>query len=141
LIQNAQGKPVAMQYIAPSLTTFTDINPSFRSYVFDNKTLELQDYIQYRLNLTHTIATDRAEWNVAYTARDEYRLASMSPASWAALIERMRHNTTLRQTFETNFHTGRPYTTSSSLWHKRLCHLRGTTPSDVEKCVQKQQQR
>jgi sphingomyelin phosphodiesterase len=46
LLSNAQQVPFGMAYIAPSLTTFVHINPSYRIYEMDAKTFEVLDYIQ-----------------------------------------------------------------------------------------------
>ena len=55
---------------APSLTSYSYKNPSFRVYDIDSETKILKDYSQYRLNLTEANLTPdtKPQWKVAYTA-------------------------------------------------------------------------
>ena len=43
--------------ISPSVTTFVDVNPSFRLLELDPDTYELVDYHQFNLNITHANGT------------------------------------------------------------------------------------
>ncbi len=60
-----------MIYTAPSLTSYTFKNPSFRVYEVDSNTKILKDYQQYRLNLTEANLTPdiKPDWKVAYNAK------------------------------------------------------------------------
>jgi sphingomyelin phosphodiesterase len=57
---------------APSLTSYSWKNPSFRVYEVDSKTSIIKDYYQYRLNLTEANLNpyDKPDWKVAYTAKE-----------------------------------------------------------------------
>lgn len=52
----------------PSLTTFSNRNPSYRVYQVDKKTGFVVDYTQYRMYLTKGENT----WKQAYTMQDFY---------------------------------------------------------------------
>jgi len=64
------NKTVGVILTAPSLTTYSYQNPSFRVYEMDSDTKMLIDYNQYRLNLTEANAQEgEPEWKVSYTAK------------------------------------------------------------------------
>lgn len=48
--KNLKGENIFMEYISPSLTTFSNLNPSFRVYDVSSEG-EIANYFQYRMNL------------------------------------------------------------------------------------------
>ena len=81
--------PVLTAFVAPSVTTFTDINPSFRVYEYDRATGEILDYHQYHLDLLETIRTNQTSWELYYSARAAFGVPDMSPASWLGVARRL----------------------------------------------------
>lgn len=69
---------VTTEFIAPSLTTYTAINPSFRVLEFDRETNELLGYEQYRMDLRESNLKGKAVWKMAYSFLAEYDLPDMS---------------------------------------------------------------
>jgi len=61
---------------APSLTSYSWKNPSFRIYEVDSKTNVVTNYQQYRLNLTEANLNPdkKPEWKVAYTAKEVIKI-------------------------------------------------------------------
>lgn len=102
-------KVVKTQYIGPSLTTFTNLNPSFRMYTMDKVSNEVLDYTQYRLNLTKYNQEGEfadLKWDVAYTLLKEYNLADTSEASMQKLYDTFNQDYTTMETYTSNFYTG-----------------------------------
>jgi sphingomyelin phosphodiesterase len=66
-----KDKVAGIIYTAPSLTTYSFQNPSFRVYEVETKSMILKDYYQYRLNLTEANATPDKdpEWKIVYNAK------------------------------------------------------------------------
>lgn len=84
--------PVQIAYVAPSVTPFTDINPSFRVYEYAVKaTQEVTDVHQYRIDLetANKAGSGGPSWDLAYTATSYYGLPDATAASWDALARRM----------------------------------------------------
>jgi sphingomyelin phosphodiesterase len=129
------GVDVGVQFIAPSLTTFTNQNPSFRIFELDPTTFAFLDYVQYRANLGDAIRTGAPQWEVAYTARDEYGLADLSPASMKALIARFASNATLFDDFSQNFQAGQPKRVDARWKKQAICNMLGTTEAEVKRCL------
>jgi sphingomyelin phosphodiesterase len=85
------GKPTGTQWIAPSLTTFPDRNPSYRIFSADPTTYELLDFDQYRFYVYST--SDPAippEWVHAYSFKAEYNLTDIKPATLVDWAKRMQ---------------------------------------------------
>ena len=59
-------------YTAPSLTTYSFQNPSFRIYELESDSMILKNYHQYRLNLTEANSKpdSEPEWKIVYSAMD-----------------------------------------------------------------------
>jgi len=79
-------------FMASSLTTYSQRNPSFRIYEIDLDTLLPIDYNEYRLNLGkwNNSPNDNIEWDLAYTFSKEYKLDDASYESYARLTEMLR---------------------------------------------------
>jgi len=79
--------PAGVLYIVPSFTTHTAHQPSFRVFEMDADTLQIVDYANYRLNLplANQNPSQQPVWDLAYTAKAEYSLPDLSPASWSSL--------------------------------------------------------
>lgn len=65
---------------APSLTTYTMKNPSFRVYEVDSNTKIVKDYSQYRLNLTEANLTPeiKPQFTVSYTAKESFNIKHLN---------------------------------------------------------------
>ena len=81
-------------FISPPVTTFLNVNPSYRIYLMDPSSFEIIDYEQYHINLTEANRLAKmnraqdAKWVKLYEAQQEYGLRDMSPRSWWDLSER-----------------------------------------------------
>lgn len=82
--------PIAMGYISPSVTPYTEKNPSFRVYSYDRSTFEILDYTQYYTNLTANNLADSVTWLEEYSAKSAYLLPDLSPSSWFNLVSNVR---------------------------------------------------
>lgn len=60
------GEQSGVQFIVPSLTTFSFRNPSYRMYQVDKKTGFVYDFTQYRMYISKGEST----WETAYTMRE-----------------------------------------------------------------------
>lgn len=86
--------PFGAAFIAPSMTTYTNLNPSFRVFEVDRDTNTLLNYQQYRLNLSK-VNNEKAnflEWDVVYDFLRDYNVPDLSPSSMAELSRRIYVN-------------------------------------------------
>lgn len=84
-------QPIGVAYLAPSVTTYLNVMPSFRFYSTNPENGQLMDHMTYYLNLTkanqvgkqfHPFETYEPIWDFEYSARHSYNLTSLSPKSW-----------------------------------------------------------
>lgn len=75
------SKPIDIQFISPSVTTYTGVNPSYRLFEVDSESLQVTNYHQYRLNLTHANLNSNSEpeFELVYDFLTEYGLSDMHP--------------------------------------------------------------
>ncbi|MCQ2816912.1 MAG: metallophosphoesterase [archaeon] len=71
------SKPIAVNYVAPSLTTFSKHFPAFRIFYADTKTKNIIDYVQYFLNLTKANEEGKAIWEVNYKASEFFKAKNL----------------------------------------------------------------
>ncbi|KXN73618.1 sphingomyelin phosphodiesterase [Conidiobolus coronatus NRRL 28638] len=84
---------VSNSFIAPSMTTFTDINPGFRIYEVDANSFYVKDFIQYYANLNEAKTWKNGpEWKELYRPKTAYKVPSakgdyISPSFWHEVTE------------------------------------------------------
>jgi len=67
----------SIAFLAPSATTYGGHHPSYRLLNYNNSTMDLMDYDQYRMNLTSANAGE-LNWEIAYKFSDFYGFKNMS---------------------------------------------------------------
>jgi len=81
----------SMAYIAPSVTTFAEMNPSYRIYFYNRKTFEIIDYEQYYMNLTEANLNKKASFQLNYRATQFFDIPQLSLDGWKKVLNKM-HN-------------------------------------------------
>ena len=86
------GKAVGLNTIGPSLTPYTEKNPSFSVIEFDAQTMlpvNMKTYY-FDLNVANAAAGDTPGWTLLHDYLETYDLPDMSPASMLGLSERFQ---------------------------------------------------
>ncbi|EMG47743.1 Acid sphingomyelin phosphodiesterase, putative [Candida maltosa Xu316] len=65
---------LAIQWVIPSVTPFTNFNPSFRYYEVENESFNILNTYNYYFNLNDTFTNggDEPTWKLEYSSRDLY---------------------------------------------------------------------
>lgn len=102
------GKPVAVEWVAPSVTPYTKLNPSYRIFEADSLSFDISNLYQYRMNLTNAFYFPEVTptWDLAYDFLSEYGVVDLKPDTIAALAEQLKHDETLMVRFLDNKYTG-----------------------------------
>ncbi len=79
------GKPVGVQYWAGSVSTWFEINPSFRMFEVDVETMLPVKIHTYFLNVTDS----NPQWREDHEMTEMYGMKDLSPRSFADLSERI----------------------------------------------------
>ncbi|CAG8558563.1 7134_t:CDS:2 [Acaulospora morrowiae] len=116
-------EPVGVAYLAPSVTSFKNVNPAFRVYEVDKNSKQIVNHYTYSMDLKEANRNDKPEWKLLYDAKSLYRLEDLQPKSWhgsnidsdyvknlkpevnflnfnAALTERFIHDESVYKTFQ-----------------------------------------
>ena len=73
-----QKKPNIIDYITSGLTTYSSYNPSFRIFEIDSVDFYVEDFIQYRLNLTLSNQLRKPIWFISYIATEFFNVETMA---------------------------------------------------------------
>ncbi|KRX09475.1 Saposin-like protein [Pseudocohnilembus persalinus] len=81
IFYDKDGEAVNINWVAPSFTTFSNRNPSFRVFEADSETLQIVNVHQYRLDLNYwnhfTDSNTQLLWENAYDMVSEYKLENI----------------------------------------------------------------
>lgn len=133
------GESIGVQWVAPSLTTYTDINPSYRVVEADADTKEVLTYYQYRLDLptANLHPTLTPEWVFAYEFLSEYSLPNANATTMDQFVTAMADSEALMLRYINNRQTGvLPASTSCgpACRYNEACGLRYGVQAEVMKC-------
>ena len=131
---------IKTQYVAPSVTTFSNLRPSFRVFEIDSDTNEVIDYTQYRLDLDKwNKAGENAtlEWDIAYTFRNEYKVNNMSAEAMQTIYDLMKNDYTEMGNYISNFNDTvyDPSTDVSPYSAVKLRCMMYSNSADVFRCL------
>jgi len=136
LFYDANNNTVGVQLIAPSVTTETDENPSFRIYMYDKNTFEILDIFQYYMNVTQANIDNYPTWNLTYQYTSVYGIPDLTPASMQGLFSRLVSDADLFQQYF-NFFQALVFNGQSCTGDCRinmLCNIAGSTAAFYENC-------
>lgn len=132
-------------YVAQSQTPYHKLNPGYKVYTVDGdyegSSYRVLDHDNYILDLDEANANATADprFFLLYTAKEEYGLADLTPASWSALVDKM--NETDSEVFNTYFKNyiknARPYMEEGcdqNCKSNLLCRLVISDTSDYSRC-------
>ncbi|XP_072256802.1 sphingomyelin phosphodiesterase-like [Pyxicephalus adspersus] len=134
------SRPVSVAYIAPSVTTYIDLNPGYRVYQIDgeytNSSHVVLDHETYILNLTEANKQkEEAQWTFLYSALNTYGMKSAFPSDWDNLIQRFLQDEKLFQTFWFLHHKGHVNEVCEQTCKRTvICNLRTGRSSDPRLC-------
>ncbi|MED6269881.1 hypothetical protein CHARACLAT_004141 [Characodon lateralis] len=96
--EETRTRPLGVAFIAPSVTTYVNLNPGYRIYYVDgnykNSTRLVLDHETYILNLTeanHNLESpgnpeQNPKWSLLYRATEAYGLSSLFPSDYDKLL-------------------------------------------------------
>ncbi|KJH49735.1 Ser/Thr phosphatase family protein [Dictyocaulus viviparus] len=136
-MHNISSAPVGVLYAAPSVTTFSDMNPAYRIYeinITDN--FKVENIMNYFADLEKATIENPPEWKLLYSAKDEYGLDDLSLSSWNKLVNIVHHDEKIAQKFFRNAVRAENKCDSTCQW-TLLCGLRMGHHNSTLYCPQK----
>lgn len=131
------GEPASVQWVAPSVTTLSNRNPSYRVYFVDSGDFSVLDYAQYRLDLALANALNTTVWDYVYSFQTLYSLPNLNVTSIWSLAERLLSNSTLASIYLDNYNTSGPDfdLRSSSYLQSLFCSITSPVYRDYLQCT------
>eukprot|EP00066_Takifugu_rubripes_P006537 XP_003971403.1 PREDICTED: sphingomyelin phosphodiesterase [Takifugu rubripes] len=140
-------RPFGVAFIAPSITTYVDLNPGYRVYYVDGNykgsSRLVLDHETYILNLTeanHSPGSGKPvqdpKWELLYRAREAYALPSLFPADLDTLIQTFVKDDRFFQKFWYFKHKGHvSEPCKDACKTTEICLLRSGLQEDLGKCT------
>lgn len=106
-------RPVGIAFVAPSVTTYVNLNPGYRIYhldgVYPGSSYLVLDHETFILNLTEANTPGAVpHWKRLYGAREAYGLPTAFPADWDLLVRRLQSEERLFHRFWYLMYKGNP---------------------------------
>ncbi|XP_061485259.1 sphingomyelin phosphodiesterase [Rhineura floridana] len=107
------SRPVGIAFVAPSVTTYINLNPGYRIYhvdgVYPKSSYMVLDHETFILNLTlANLPGAEPQWQRLYGARETYGFPTAFPADWDQLLQRFQADEHLFQRFWYLMYKGHP---------------------------------
>ncbi|XP_051882422.1 sphingomyelin phosphodiesterase isoform X2 [Pristis pectinata] len=133
------SRPLSVAFIAPSVTTYIDLNPGYRVYQIDGSypgsSHLVLDHETYILNLTQANESGRPRWTLLYTLREAYGMRTAFPADFDSLIGRLLKDERLFQKYWFLYHKGHTAQVCREACKTgAICALRTGRADDPELC-------
>ncbi|KAG5844721.1 hypothetical protein ANANG_G00165530 [Anguilla anguilla] len=142
-------RPLGVAYIAPSVTTYINLNPGFRVYYVDGaypgSSHLVLDHETYILNLTEAnnhslgLATGpdpNPTWTLLYRATEAYGLGSLFPSDWDGLLKTFVQDDRVFQRFWRLYHKGHvSESCRDACKTATICFLRSGRYDDPRQCA------
>jgi sphingomyelin phosphodiesterase len=162
---NSTADPINVAYVAPSVTPYTNLNPSYRVYEYNRTDGTILNYQQYYtdLELTSTLSLGREfsvssrslsfavaqrvhlcpdqqgypTWTKAYDPISEYGMSSLSPAQWSSVITRFNTTDTYFQRWRFHHYSQSPGRSpcTGECKSDSLCAMRSSTAKAFLECT------
>ncbi|CAF4957422.1 unnamed protein product, partial [Rotaria sp. Silwood1] len=86
-------QPISVAYIAPSFTTYPNVNPGYRMFTIDSENSAfVLDHRTVILNLTATNLYNSTKFVEEYSAKSAYSLKDLSPQEWNNFVLRLEND-------------------------------------------------
>lgn len=131
--------PNNIEWVAPSVTTYQQKNPSFRVYEADPVNFQVVDIHQFRMDMNKSNLTPAQTpvFELAYSYKSFWSLPDLTPASMFALSNQILVNETLAVDWQNNYETGYGPISSCDLGCRQniACNLLWGTSAEQNVCL------
>ncbi|PWA22958.1 hypothetical protein CCH79_00002276, partial [Gambusia affinis] len=145
--EETMTRPLGVAFIAPSATTFVNLNPGYRIYYVDgnykNSSRLVLDHETYILNLTeanHDLKSpdnpeQNPKWSLLYRATEAYGLSSLFPSDYNTLLRTFINDDRTFQKFWYLRHKGHvSESCKEACKTTMLCFLRSGRSDELDEC-------
>jgi len=131
------NKAVGVQWQSPSLSSFKDLNPSYRIYELDADSYLLRNFYQYRLDLVKANSVPGTAFKLIYNFEDFYLSNGMQPKAIDFWLNTLKRSELRFLKYLSNFYAGGPKTPTScglDCQDDLYCSMRYGTDDSIREC-------
>lgn len=111
----AGNKPIGVNYIIGSVTTYTGKPNSFNVMYLDPDTLLPVDFETHAFDLDYANANDKPKWYMKYNWRERYNMEDLSPESFMKVSQQIYYNDTVAMLYKNHRYIGGPGVNTTAL--------------------------
>jgi len=100
------GEARGVQISSPSMTSYTNVNPSLRLFHLDPLTYQPLSMMTYHLDINSDGNSFNPAVKLTYNTADDYDMPDLSPQSFEQLINRLEVDSEFVKQFRANMYTG-----------------------------------
>uniref|UniRef100_A0AC35U4T5 Sphingomyelin phosphodiesterase n=1 Tax=Rhabditophanes sp. KR3021 TaxID=114890 RepID=A0AC35U4T5_9BILA len=131
-------EPTNVLYVAPSVTTYSFLNPAYRIYEIEKfGGYRVIDHQTYVFNLSKPESKDnltKPHFELLYSAKDAYQMNDMSPVSWNNLINQIETDPVMFDKFLDNYSRNLKFKCNDSCKKEMVCSLHRAHHNDTKLC-------
>ncbi|KAL0267657.1 UNVERIFIED_CONTAM: hypothetical protein PYX00_009860 [Menopon gallinae] len=123
-------KAVNVAYLAPSVTTYTYLNPGYRIYYIDGdyegSSRTVLDHDTWFMDMEEANAKGTPTWAKLYSAKEDFNMTSLTPTDWHELYNRIRYDDDVFEQYDRYFWSDSPKRSKCNVHCKKekLCVIR-----------------
>ncbi|KYQ91360.1 sphingomyelinase [Tieghemostelium lacteum] len=131
------SKPIGVNYIAPSMTTYQNHEPGFRIYEYDYSLNQVTNYYQYHANISDANLYGQLNFTLSYSAKELYDMPDLTSNSWFQVANHLRSDDQMFNNYY-NFLSNHPNgqtPCTGECRDKVICEIFGITSFQFDQCM------
>lgn len=113
MLYNEEKKPISVNFVSGSITTFRNLNPNYAIFELDSNgfpqdssvyiTDIAEDNLRYS-NKNGSSSSSSPSWRFEYHPKKSYNLADLSPSSWDHFLSEAQNDIDLAYLYSAHYH-------------------------------------
>lgn len=131
-----------LEFIGPSISTSTAVNPAFLVYEIDKSTKTIINIEKYLLDIKEANLLNKTNWRKSYNLKEYYNLGEISPLEISNLIGKITNDTQYYEKFckayvaESEIRVPMMKSLGKNGQKYYGCYLTSRTPYEFSKCIE-----
>ena len=129
-----RSKPILINYIASELSSYGNLNPSFRYYEIDYDSKFILDFIQYRFDLEKSNFYKKDFWYISYKGTDLFNVSNLNDLEGINKYE-VDYNFLIKKYTDSKYYD-KLYNNKEYLLKRAKCFFNNDIQSEFNKCIE-----
>ena len=128
-----RSKPILINYISSELSSYGNLNPSFRYYEIDYESKFIKDFIQYRFDLEKSNFYKKDFWYISYKGSELFNVSDLSDLEGINKYE-INYDFLVKKYTDSKYYD-KLNTNKDYLLRRAKCFFRNDIQSEFNKCI------